>query len=275
MDPLTLLALANGAVAAIKKGCQLYKDIKSAAGDVKGVLDDLDKQFSKQHEGKPVTKEQRQQFEQKKKEVRANIEKDPNDVMSVIGDQLGTFFDAMDKIEELFYEEEKKSKEVYVGDVSLSRRALQRVLIRSRLEQMEVELREQMIYHVPADLKDLWTRFQEMRGQIIQEQKVARLVKEKEDAIKAAKRKKRMETMTLEISLIVGIIMIFVVMGALFTWIHFDKKKRWPELEQKTYQQELEKERKLRNEKIIEAIRYLDEKNLEQNKKLITPNEEK
>jgi len=37
----------------------------------------------------------------------------------------------------------------------------------------------------------------------------------------------------------------------------------------------LEKERKLRNEKIIEAIRYLDEKNLEQNKKLITPNEEK
>jgi hypothetical protein len=275
MDPLTLLALANGAVAAIKKGCQLYKDIKSAAGDVKGVLDDLDKQFNKQHEGKPATKEQRQQFEQKKKEVRANIEKDPNDVMSVIGDQLGTFFDAMDKIEELFYEEEKKSKEVYVGDVSLSRRALQRVLIRSRLEQMEVELREQMIYHVPADLKDLWTRFQEMRGQIIQEQKIARLVKEKEDAIKAAKRKKRMETLSMEISLIVGVIMIFVIMGALFTWIHFDKKKRWPELEQKTYQQELEKERKLRNEKIIEAIKFIDEKNQEQNRKLITPNEEK
>ena len=275
MDPLTLLALANGAVAAIKKGCQLYKDIKSAAGDVKGVLDDLDKQFNKQHENKPATKEQRQQFEQKKKETRANIEKDPNDVMSIIGDQLGTFFDAMDKIEELFYEEEKKSKEVYVGDVSLSRRALQRVLIRSRLEQMEVELREQMIYHVPADLKDLWTRFQEMRGQIIQEQKIARLVKEKEDAIKADKRKKRMENLTLEISLIVGVIMIFVIIGALFTWIHFDKKKRWPELEQKTYQQELEKERKLRNEKIIEAIKFIDEKNQEQNRKLITPNEEK
>jgi len=275
MDPLTLLALANGAVAAIKKGCQLYKDIKSAAGDVKGVLDDLDKQFNKQHENKPATKEQRQQFEQKKKEVRANIEKDPNDVISVIGDQLGTFFDAMDKIEELFYEEEKKSKEVYTGDVSLSRRALQRVLIRSRLEQMEVELREQMIYNVPADLKDLWTRFQQMRVQIIQEQKVARAIKEKEDAIKAAKRKKRMENLTLEISFIVGIIMIFVVMGALFTWIHFDKKKRWPELEQKTYQQELEREKQLRNERILQAIKYLDEKNQEQNRKLITPNEEK
>jgi len=275
MDPLTLLALANGAVAAIKKGCQLYKDIKSAAGDVKGVLDDLDKQFNKQHEGKPATKEQRQQFEQKKKETRANIEKDPNDVMSIIGDQLGTFFDAMDKIEELFYEEEKKSKEVYVGDVSLSRRALQRVLIRSRLEQMEVELREQMIYNVPADLKDLWTRFQQMRVQIIQEQKIARAIKEKEDAIKASKRQKRMETLSMEISLIVGIIIIFIIMGALFTWIHFDKKKRWPELEQRTYQQELEREKQLRNEKILQAIKYLDEKNQEQNRKLITPNEEK
>lgn len=275
MDPLTLLALANGAVAAVKKGCQLYKDIKSAAGDVKGVLDDLDKQFNKIHETKPPTREQRQQFEQKKKEVKENIQKDPNDVMSVIGDQLGVFFDAMDKIEELFYEEEKKAKEVYTGDVSLSRRALQRVLIRSRLEQMEVELREQMIYNVPADLKDLWTRFQQMRVQIIEEQTVARKIKEKEDAVRAARRKRRMENLSMELSLIIGIIIIFVVMGILFTWIHHDKKKRWPELEQKTYQQELEKERKLRNERILEAIRYLDEKNLEQNKKLLAPNEEK
>ena len=275
MDPLTLLALANGAVAAVKKGCQLYKDIKSAAGDVKGVIQDMEKQFAKQTEGKPPTKEQKQQFEQKKKEVKENLSKDPNDIMSIIGDQLGTFFDAMDKIEELFYEEEKKAKEVYSGDVSLSRRALQRVLIRSRLEQMEVELRTQMIYHVPADLKDLWTRFQDMRGQIIQEQKVARLVKEKEDAIKAARRRKRMETLSMEISLIGGIILIIILMAIFWTWLYHDKKKRWPELEQKTYQQELEKERKLRNEKIIEAIRYLDEKNLEQNKKLITPNEEK
>jgi len=275
MDPLTLLALANGAVAAIKKGCQLYKDIKSAAGDVKGVIQDMEKQFAKQTEGKPPTKEQKQQFEQKKKEVKENLSKDPNDIMSIIGDQLGTFFDAMDRIEELFYEEERKSKEVYTGDISLSRRALQRVLIRSRLEQMEVELREQMIYHVPAELKDLWTRFQQMRVQIIEEQKIARKIKEKEDAIKAAKRAKRMETLSLEISLIIGIIVLFIIMGLLFTWIHFDKKKRWPELEQRTYQQELEAEKKLRKEKILEAIRYLDEKNYEQNRKLITPNEEK
>ena len=264
MDPLTLLALANGAVAAVKKGCQLYKDIKSAAGDVKGVLDDLDKQFNKQHESKPPTKEQKQQFEQKKREVRENLQKDPNDIIGIIGDQLGTFFDAMDKIEELFYEEERKAKEVYTGDVSLSKRALQRVLIRSRLEQMEVELREQMIYHVPADLKDLWTRFQDMRGQIIEEQKVARAIKEKEDAIKAAKRQKRMETLSLEISLAGSILLLVILMTGFFAWLAHDRKQRWPELEQKVYQQELEKERKLRTEKILEAMRHLEQKKNEE-----------
>ena len=84
-----------------------------------------------------------------------------------------------------------------------------------------------------------------------------------------------METLSLEISLIIGIIVLLIIMGLLFTWIHFDKKKRWPELEQRVYQRELEAEKKLRKEKILEAIRYLDEKNYEQNRKLITPNEEK
>ena len=47
MDPLTLLAAANTAIAMAKKGCQLYKDIKGTAGEVKGVLDDLKLQFSR------------------------------------------------------------------------------------------------------------------------------------------------------------------------------------------------------------------------------------
>ena len=274
MDPLTLLALANGAVAAIKKGCQLYKDIKGAAGDVRGVLDDLEKQFKKNTEGKSVSKEYKQQYEEKRKEIIDASKKDPNDIITVIADQLGEFFDAMDKIENLFWEEEKASAVVYKGDISLSRRALQRVLIRSRLEQMHVELREQMIYHVPPELKDLWTRFQDMREQITKEQSVARAIKDKEDAIKAAKRKKRMEELSLEISLVVGILVVLIVMGLLFTWIHYDKKKRWPELDQKTYRRELEKEKRLRNEKILEAIQHIEEKNQAENKKLIT-NEEK
>jgi hypothetical protein len=49
MDPFTLFALANGAVQAVKKGCELYKEIASVAGDVKSVLSDLESQFNSRH----------------------------------------------------------------------------------------------------------------------------------------------------------------------------------------------------------------------------------
>ena len=62
MDPFTLFALANGAVNAVKAGCKLYKDIKGAANDVKGVLKDLDEQFHAAHKEKPATPEQKKQY---------------------------------------------------------------------------------------------------------------------------------------------------------------------------------------------------------------------
>ena len=74
--------------------------------------------------------------------------------------------------------------------------------------------------------------------------------------------------------MLLGILLVLIVMCLLFTWIHYDKKKRWPELDQKTYRRELEKEKRLRNEKILEAIQHIEEKNQAENKKLIT-NEEK
>lgn len=169
LDPISLLAMASGAVSAVKKGCQLYKDIKSAAGDVSSVLKDIDKQFA----GRKVSKEQAEKIAEKKAEFREAATTDPNDVISRIGNQLGDFFEAFDKIEQLFYDEERAAMEVYEGTESLSKRALQRVLIRSRLQLMQTEMREIMIYQSPPELKDLWTRFEHMRDQIGREQKQA------------------------------------------------------------------------------------------------------
>ena len=106
-----------------------------------------------------------------------------------VGEQLGTFFDSFSKIEDLFWEEERKSKEVYTGDESLGKRALQRVLIRTRLEKMEKDLRETMVYNAPAELGDLWTRFEKMRAQIAEEQKEARAIQVREEAAKAWQRR--------------------------------------------------------------------------------------
>ena len=96
MDPLTLFALANGAVQAVKKGCQLYKDIKGAAGDVKGVLKDLDDQFHKLHPPeRPPTSAQLKQLNEKKAEVR-ELNKRSEEITNIyaeIGDYLGQYYD--------------------------------------------------------------------------------------------------------------------------------------------------------------------------------------
>ena len=159
MDPLTLFALANGAVSAIKAGCKLYKDIKSAAGDIKDVLKDLDEQFHSVYtaKGKKPPPEAVKQFSEEKKRIKELNQKDTGDVYFELGQHLGAFFDNQAKCIAVFEEEEKRSYQLYTGDASVGNRALQRVLMRKKLEQMEVELREIMIYQSPPELGALWT----------------------------------------------------------------------------------------------------------------------
>ena len=177
--------MANAAVMAVKKGCQLYKDVKSAAGNVQEILDDLHSQFA----GKKLTKVQVTQYEKEKERVKEIAKADPSMVLGELGQHLGTFFDTVDQVEALFYAEEKKSKEVYRGEESASRRALQRVMVRTKLESLQVELREMMVYQTPPELGDIWTRFEKMRAQIGKEQEVARKEEERLETIAKYKRK--------------------------------------------------------------------------------------
>ena len=188
MDPFTLLALANAAVSACKQGCKLFKDIKGAAGDVKEVLDDLKVQFSKIPN---PSNQQKIQFNEEVQRVQQIAKADPNDTITQIGDHLGKFFDVLDQIEGIFWSEEKSAKQVYKGELSVSRRALQRVLIRSRLDQLQAEIREEMVYNTPPELGDLWTRFEKMRDKVMAEQKVAK-DQELRDIQKAEAKKRRM-----------------------------------------------------------------------------------
>jgi hypothetical protein len=178
MDPLTLFALANGAVSAVKAGCKLYKDIKGAAGEVKDVLKDLDQQFAKLHPPeKPPTVEQKNAFIKEKNRV-IDLNKKANEghhtgIYTEIGEHLGTYYDNFYKCMAVFDEEERRAKtEIYTGDASLGKRALQRVLMRKQLEQMSVDLRELMVYQSPPELGALYTEVEEMMKQMGKEQKV-------------------------------------------------------------------------------------------------------
>lgn len=170
MDPLTLLAAANAAVAAVKKGCQLYKDIKGAAGEVKDVLDDLKSQFGKIQN---PTNAQKIQYNEEVQRVQEIGRADPNDVFIKIGNDLGVLMDEYDKIGKVFIQQEAEAHQVYTGTESIGKRALMRVIIRSRLDAMLAELRETMVYKAPPELGALWTKYEAMWKQIVIEQDAA------------------------------------------------------------------------------------------------------
>ena len=109
MDPLTLLAAANAAVAAVKKGCQLYKDIKGAAGEVKDVLDDLKSQFGKIPN---PSNAQKIQYNEEVARVQEIGKADPNDVFIKIGNDLGVLMDEYDMIGKVFIQQEAEAQQV-------------------------------------------------------------------------------------------------------------------------------------------------------------------
>lgn len=235
MDPLTLFALANGAVSAVKAGCKLYKDIKGAAGDVKDVLKDLDKQFHDAYEGKGKTPppEAKKQLAEEKARVKDLNKRDgeTTNIYQEIGNHLGAYYDNYYKCLAVFEEEERRAHtEVYTGEDSIGKRALQRVLMRKQLEAMSSELREIMVYQSPSELGALWTEVNEMMREMGKEQKVLvaqQMQREaREKRIRAAKAKK------LQDEFLIGIIIMIAVFALFFMamWIVDLRMERFPDL---------------------------------------------
>jgi hypothetical protein len=235
MDPLTLFALANGAVAAVKKGCQLYKDIKGAAGEVKSVLKDLDEQFSKAHPpDKPATIEARNQFIQEKNRV-IELNKRGGETAGIyqeLANYLGDFFDNMNKCIAVIEEEERKNREeIYEGNESLGRRALQLVIMKKQLEQMQTELREMLVYDSPPELGGLWTDVSHMMKEMGGQQKILLTRKLREDARRAERRRAKIKHYMEELSYGLFALVMGLTVVILMTYVSYDRKQRWPELE--------------------------------------------
>jgi hypothetical protein len=236
MDPLTLFALANGAVSAVKAGCKLYKDIKGAAGEVRDVLKDMDEQFKKIHPPeKPATVEQKNAFIKQKNEV-VELNKKANSgahegIYREIGEHLGTYYDNFYKCMAVFDEEERRAEnEVYTGDASLGKRALQRVLMRKQLEQMSVDLRELMVYQSPAELGGLYTEVEAMMKHMGETQRVLIARQMDNEQAKRVRRKRRLERLKVEIALgITGVLMAATV-GVAFAMVIEDRIRKYPHL---------------------------------------------
>jgi len=236
MDPITLFALANGAVSAVKAGCKLYKDIKGAAGEVKDVLKDMDEQFKKLHPpDKPASPEAKRQFVEEKERVkelnRKANEGEHTGIYTEIGEKLGEYYDNFYKCQAIFEEEERRAEtEVYKGEASLGKRALQRVLMRKQLEQMSVELRELMVYQSPPELGALYTEVETMMKQMGQTQRVLIARQMREDQLRAKRKQQLMNKYFMEgIGTLAAIFILAMFVGSMAAVVE-DRIQKYPHL---------------------------------------------
>lgn len=170
IDPVTIAAAYKACtlcIDAAKKGVDLYKQIKNTSGDVSDVLKDLKEQYHKIVDPSP---EQKKQYNEEVKKVQEVAKAVPDDVLSDIWNNLGTFIDQYEALMKIYIQSEAESKEVYRGELSLGRRALERIRLESKLNEMLAQVREQMVYNTPPELGSVWSRFEKAWTDIQNEQ---------------------------------------------------------------------------------------------------------
>jgi gas vesicle protein len=170
LDPITIAAAYKACTTAIdlaKKGVELYKQIKSTSGDVSDVLKDLREQYNKIVS---PSKEQTKQYQEQVKKVQEVAKAAPDDVLNDIWSNLGNFIDQYEALAKIYVQSEAAAKEVYKGDLSLGRRALERIRLESKLDEMLAQVREQMVYNTPPELGSVWSRFEKAWHDIQNEQ---------------------------------------------------------------------------------------------------------
>ena len=152
-------------------------------------------------------------------------------IYTEIGNHLGNYYDNYYKCMAIFEEEEKRAKtQVYTGESSLGKRALQRVLMRKQLEQMGAELREIMVYQSPPELGALHTEVEEMMEQMGKEQKVLITKQMQIQVVQERRRAARLKKLQIEFAVGVAIIFVIIAMGGLFMWIAYDRQQKYPNL---------------------------------------------
>ena len=148
-----------------------------------------------------------------------------------MGEELGKYYDNYYKCVAIFEEEERRAEtEVYEGDASLGKRALQRVLMKKQLEQMGTELREIMVYQSPPELGALYTEVEAMMKKMGARQKV--LIGEQLRQQRAAqlRRKQLMDRYFFEGLAALGVIICVAVTTVMLSYVVQDRIEKYPQL---------------------------------------------
>ena len=118
---------------------------------------------------------------------------------------------------------------MYTGSDSLGKRALQRVLMMKQLQQMEVELRELMVYQSPPELGALYTEVEEMMGVMGKQQKILIVQEMKRHEITERRRKQKVQQLHINIGIGISAILTAAFFTLLLSYIVEDRIKKYPQ----------------------------------------------
>jgi len=184
--PLTIALAAVALVKNIREGCELYKQAKESFVEIKETYDEVAgiaqevhgfigpiiaffKGKSKPAKPPPVAA----RAKNKPKYVAIDETKIKADIVK----HLSEFFTLQEKLAAKIRLEEEQSKTVYDPDQNHNIAAMNRVLALQQMSELEVEIREIMVYQTPG-MGALYSEVFKMREVIKEEQEKARLAEE-------------------------------------------------------------------------------------------------
>lgn len=140
--------------------------------------------------------------------------------MTDIGKHLGGFFKAQETLEKHAEEQVEKAKKVASSDESLNEQALNRVLAGKRMQQMEVELREMLVYNAPKELGAIWSEFTDMRDTIRQEQVEAKRLESEKRQVMEWRRKRMREEIQAKAAWVGAVVFVLLYLVAVLIGLH-------------------------------------------------------
>jgi len=216
-----LCLLAAGLVKNIQQGCELYKQtkesfvqVKKTAEDVVGIYKEVTGFWSNfSNFFKPKEKHE-QPTAKSKKQIYVSV--DETQVKIDIVQNLTEFFKLQEQLAAHIREEEEKSKTVYDPNQNHMEAALKRVMAQQQMADLEVQIRECMVYQSPPEMGALYSSVHSMREIIQEEQEQARLVEEAKNRYKLWLRRENQRNFQAKSAYLIGTLIVIVYLWGWF-----------------------------------------------------------
>jgi hypothetical protein len=176
----------------------VVKDVKGIQNDAKGVWGFLTGLF-----GGAKQKNQQKIVEKPAKKAKQKaVDFDENQIYAQVADALTKFFHAYNGLKN--YSKEQQEIALTATGEEGQDIAIKLVIAELQMEKLNEEMREYMVYHVPTEMKDLYSRVNKMVGHIANQQALARKAesdKKKKIAWQKRQRQEEIRDKTIAITL--------------------------------------------------------------------------